>query len=320
MSGPAEPTVRPDRPPLPRATPIVSFSPVTFDVAGRPAPLEMRVVAPATGGELPVILFSHGHGASNFLASMRGYGPLADFYAGHGFVVILPTHQNSKTLALDPTGPEGPLFWRSRAQDMHVILDRLDEIESAVPGLAGRVDKSRIAAVGHSLGGHTVAMLAGARVTDPSTGEVVDLSEPRIKAAVLFSPPGDGKDMAPWAAEHYPELGANDFSRMTTPALVLTGDQDVNPRFSERRDWRADAYRLSPAPKSLLTLTDTGHIFGGISGYDAKEASDENPALVAQVQRLTWSYLRSALYPGDPAWEEVCAGLTSGRVGQVESK
>ena len=320
MSGPAEPTVHPDRPPLPRATPIVSFSPVTLDVAGRLAPLEMRVVAPATGGELPVILFSHGHGASNFLASMRGYGPLADFYAGHGFVVILPTHQNSKTLALGPTGPEGPLFWRSRAQDMHVILDRLDEIEAAVPGLAGRLDKSRIAAVGHSLGGHTVAMLAGARVTDPATGEVVDLSEPRIRAAVMFSPPGDGRDMAPWAAEHYPELGANDFGRMTTPALVLTGDQDVNPRFSERRDWRADAYRLSPGPKSLLTLTDAGHIFGGISGYDAKEASDENPALVAQVQRLTWAYLRSALYPDDPAWEEVCAGLTSERIGRVESK
>ena len=320
MSGWPEPTVHPDRPPLPRATPIVSFSPVTFNVAGRLAPLEMRVVAPATGGELPVILLSHGHGASNFLASMRGYGPLADFYAGHGFVVILPTHQNSKTLALDPTGSEGSLFWRSRAQDMHVILDRLDAIQAAVPGLAGRLDQSRIAAVGHSLGGHTVAMLAGARVTDPQTGEVVDLSEPRIKAAVMFSPPGDGRDMAAWAAEHYPELGANDFSRMTTLSLVVTGDQDINPRFSNRKDWRADAYRLSPGPKSLLTLRDAGHIFGGISGYDAKEASDENPALVAQVQRLTWAYLRSALYPDDPAWEKVCTEMTSERVAQLESK
>ena len=49
--------------------------------------------------------------------------------------------------------------------------------------------------------------------------------------------------MADWAAGHYPELGANGFSRMTTPALVVTGEQDFNPRFSERRDWRADAYR-----------------------------------------------------------------------------
>lgn len=35
----------------------------------------------------------------------------------------LPAHLNCKTLALDPDGPKGPLFWRSRAQDTHVILD-----------------------------------------------------------------------------------------------------------------------------------------------------------------------------------------------------
>ena len=107
---------------------------------------------------------------------------------------------------------------------------------------------------------------------------------------------------------------------MTTLSLVVTGDQDINPRFSDRKDWRADAYRLSPGPKSLLTLRDAGHIFGGISGYDAKEASDESPALVAQVQRLTWAYLRSALYPGDPAWEKVCTEMTWERVAQLESK
>ena len=71
--------------------------------------MELRVVSPATGDNLPIILLSHGHGASNFLASMRGYGPLADYYAAHGFVVILPTHQDSKTLALDPTEGGGLL-------------------------------------------------------------------------------------------------------------------------------------------------------------------------------------------------------------------
>ena len=195
-------TVKPDWPPVPPATPILSFSPVLLTVPGRIAPvMEIRVVAPAVGSELPVVLLSHGHGQSNFLSSMRGYGPLADFYAGHGFVVILPTHQNSKTLALDPNGPEGALFWRSRAEDMRFILDHIDAIEAAVPGLTGRIDKGRVAVVGHSLGGHTAAMLAGAPVTDPSSGEVVDLAEPRIKAAVLVSPPGNGADMAPWAAE-----------------------------------------------------------------------------------------------------------------------
>lgn len=149
-----EATVKPDRAPLPAATPILSFSPVTLNMPGRTDPnLQIRVVAPASGTNLPIILLSHGHGSSNFIASMRGYGPLADFYAAHGFVVILPTHQNSRTLGLDPNGPEGALHWRSRPLDMRFILDHLDEIEKAVPGLEGRIDRNRVGFVGHSLGG-----------------------------------------------------------------------------------------------------------------------------------------------------------------------
>ena len=316
----SEPTVIPDRPPVPMATPILSFSPVTFEVPGRQAPLEMRVVVPATGDKLPVILLSHGHGSSNFIASMRGYGPLVDFYASHGFVVIIPTHQNSKTLGLDTNGPEGALFWKSRPRDMSFIIDHLDEIETAVPGLAGRIDRNRIAAVGHSLGGHTVAMLAGMRVKNPESGEDVDLSEPRIKAAVLFSPPVSGSDASATIAERYPALVNSDFSFMTTPCLVVTGDKDINPMFSERADWRADAYRLAPAPKSLLTVRDAGHIFGGISGYDAAETSDESPERVAAIQRITWAYLRTALYPDDPAWSTIKSETETGSQARIESK
>src|SRR5687768_10122528 len=94
---------------------IMSVSPVIFKVPGRRVDLEISVSAPVTGKNLPIILFSHGHGASNFLSSFRGYAPLADFYAAHGFVVIQPTHQDSKTLSLDTNGPEGALFWKSRA-------------------------------------------------------------------------------------------------------------------------------------------------------------------------------------------------------------
>ncbi len=305
----SQPTIAVHRPPVPAARPIVSFSPLVLDVPGRAVPIEARVVAPATGDQLPVMLFSHGHGSSNFLASMRGYGPLADFYAACGYVVILPTHLSSKTLALDADGPEGALFWRSRAQDMHALLARLADLERIVPGLAGRLDKDRVVAVGHSMGGHTVAMLAGMRVTDPKTGEVVDLSAPTLRAAVMLSPPGKGADLAPTARERYPVLARNDFSTMTLPGLVVTGDKDFNAVFSERADWRADAYTSSPAPKSLVVLRDAGHMLGGISGYDAKETSDENPERVAIVQRVTWAYLRSAIDPADDAWNVVAEEL-----------
>ena len=306
-----EATVKSDRAPLPQATPIISYSPLVFDVPGRQAPLEVRVTMPAMGNKLPLILLSHGHGASNYLASTRGYSPLVDFYGAHGFVVIQVTHQDSKTLALDPKGPEGAVYWKSRPQDFHFILDHLDDIENTVPGLAGRMDKSKIAVVGHSMGGHTSALLAGATVTDMHTSEVVDLSEPRIKAFVMIAPAGDGKDAAPWLIANYPEPLATNYGTMTSPALVIVGDADCNPNFSTRADWRADAYKLAPGPKTLLTVFGAEHIFGGISGWDALETSDEDPARVAEIQRATWAYLRSALYANEDAWPDVISELSS---------
>jgi predicted dienelactone hydrolase len=67
-----------------------------------------------------------------------GYGPLANFWAAHGFVVIQPTRLDSNALGLrEEDLPDAPLFWRDRATDMTFILDHLDDVEAAVPGLAG---------------------------------------------------------------------------------------------------------------------------------------------------------------------------------------
>ncbi len=309
--------------PVSAPTPVVSVSPVVLSAPGRAVELQMRVSAPVTGRELPIILLSHGHGNSNNLSSLNGYGPLANFYAAHGFVVIQPTHLDSKTLRLDPTGPEGPLFWRSRAEDMKRILDQLDHIEAAVPELSGRLDRSRIAATGHSLGGHTTALLLGMRLSDPNDGTEVDLADSRIKAGVLLAAPGrGGAALSAFASEHYPVLRNPSFAAMTTPALVVAGDQDANPMFSDRADWRADAYSLSTGPKCLLTLFGAEHGLGGVSGYDAAETTDENPARVALIQRLTWAYLRTALYPEDPAWPAARAALMDApeTLGRIESK
>ena len=109
---------------------------------------------------------------------------------------------------------------------------------------------------------------------------------------------------------------------MTTPALVVVGDDDVSPHLTVRgADWHADSYFLSSGPKCLLTLFGAGHGLGGVSGYDAAETTDESPERVAAVQRLTWAYLRTALYPEDPAWPLACAAFAQIReLGRVECK
>ena len=138
----------------------------------------MRVSAPTIGRDLPIVLLSHDHGRTNNLSSLNGYGPLANFWAPRGFVVIQPTHLSSRTLSFDPKTPGAPLFWRSRVEDMKRILDQLDVIEASVPELSGRLDRSRIAVAGHSMGGQTASMLLGVRLTDPDDGTVVDKAEP----------------------------------------------------------------------------------------------------------------------------------------------
>nr|WP_297532830.1 alpha/beta fold hydrolase [uncultured Roseateles sp.] len=290
--------------------PVVSVSPVVLPAQGRPVPLQVRVSAPGTGDNLPIVLLSHGHGASNNLSSLNGYGPLASYWAARGFVVIQPTHLSSATLrgVVDPNGPEGALFWRSRAEDMTRVLDALDAIEDAVPGLRGRVDRARVAVAGHSLGGMTAGMLLGQRVTD-ADGTVVDLRDRRIAAGVIIAGPGNPAFLTGAARDRYPVLRTLDFSAMTAPALVVVGDRDVNPMFSDQAEYRAGAYTLSPGPKALLTVFGGEHILGGISGYDAAETTDESPARVEAVAQMTWAYMRSALNPADPAWPSACVAL-----------
>lgn len=207
---------------------------------------------------------------------------------------------------------------------MKHILDDLDVIEASLPEFSGRLDRSRVAVVGHSMGGHTVGMLLGARLTDPEDGTVVDMAEPRIKAGVLLAAPGSGgADLSAWADENVPFFRHPNFAKMTTPALVVMGDHDVSPHLTARgADWHADPYVLSNGPKCLLTLFGAGHGLGGVSGYDAGETTDESPERVAAVQRMTWAYLRSALYPEDPAWPEACAALEQmpDPLGRVECK
>lgn len=304
-------------------TPVISISPVVVSVPGRAVDLHMRISAPVTGRDLPIIIFSHGHGNSWYLSSLNGYGPVANFWAAHGFVVIQPTHLDSRILGLRETSG-GPLFWRSRAQDIKSILDRLDLIEASVPQISGRLDRSRIAVAGHSMGAYTASMLLGVRVTDPDDGTEVDMVDSRIKAGVLFSAPGNGgADLSTYAAENYSFFLTTNFAHMATPALVVAGEKDVSPHLTVRgADWYTDPYFLSTGPKSLLTVSGAEHGLGGVEGYDAEETTDENPERLSGVLQLSWAYLRTTFYPEDPAWSAARAALidTPNPLGRIESR
>lgn len=277
----------------------------------------MRVTAPVTGTDLPVVVFAHGFGWS-----LDGYAPLADHWAARGFVVVQPTHLDSRTLGAAPGDRTFADISRIRTDDLRRAIDELDRIEAAVPGLAGRVDHERIAVAGHSWGGQSASTLLGARVLDADGGPGEDLADPRVRAGVLLATTGVVRDdLSPFAAEHFPFMDPS-FSGMTPPVLVVAGDHDDSPLSERGPDWFVDPYALSPAPKALLTVAGGEHSLGGIVGVGVAETTDESPERLALVQDVTTAFLRRALGVDDDAWSAAQDALGGGDDprGRLETK
>jgi pimeloyl-ACP methyl ester carboxylesterase len=307
--------------PIGPATPFMLISPVAIPSPGRAVELTVRVTAPTTGSQLPVILLSHGGGFTNYLSSFRGFSPLADFWAAHGLVVVQPTHLSSRSLGVPRVVPESRAYWQSRVDDLTAILDHLDLIESAVPGLAGRIARDRIGVAGHSMGGQTASMLLGAHVTDEA-GTVIRVADERVKAGVLLAPTGAGGEHLTEMASRFTCLRTAGFDQMATPTLTIVGERDKAAELTTRGPaYHADPYVMSPGPKSLLTLVDGEHMLGGITGYDTVETTDEHPERVAAIQRLSWAYFHGVLVPNSVAWERACGAFaTLTHIGSLESK
>jgi dienelactone hydrolase len=307
--------------PVSPATPIVAISPVTLSAPGRIVDLEFKVTAPTTGSNLPIILLSHGGGLANFLTSYRSAGPLVEFWASHGFVVIQPTHLTSRGLLLDSATPGFPLFWESRVNDMKQILDQLDLIEDAVPQIEGRLDRNRVAVTGHSFGGQTAAMLLGADFVDDD-GTKVRVPDARVKAGILLASTGAGGDHLTEASARFACLRTAGFADMTTPTLVVVGDKDFTWELSSKgADYHTDPYTYGPGSKSVLTLFGGEHLLGGVTGFDAAGTTDEDPERVAVIQRLSLAYLQSTLYDDDPSWIQASAAFGElSDLGSIEDK
>lgn len=298
-------------------TPVVSVAPLELSALGRPTPLEVRVSAPSTGTNLPVVVFSHGNGWN-----LDGYAPLTAFWASHGFVVIQPTHLDSRRNGFGLDHPVFPAIWSERISDLTRIIDQLERIEDAVPGLAGRVDRRRIAATGHSWGGQTAQSLLGARVVDEAGQVGEDMSDSRVTAGVLFAATGiGGEDLHPFAQANFPFMRPS-FHELIKPTLVVAGDLDQSAMSSRGPDWFTDAYTYSPGATDLLTLFGAEHSLGGIVGYEVAETTDENPERVSVIQRMSTAYLQTALRVDENSWSAARAAFNDSTdpIGGVDSK
>jgi predicted dienelactone hydrolase len=297
-------------------TTVLSALSVSIPAPYRGQDLKVRVTVAAAGEHLPVIVFGHGFGLTN-----RDYAPLVDYWAARGYAVIQPEFLDSARLGIAPTDPRTPDIWRLRVTDMSTVLDNIDLIEQSVPGLGGRLDRTRFVAAGHSYGATTASMLLGARVRS-STGEVGEsMSDNRFTVGVLFSITGDGGGLNEMAAQYFPFMRP-DFDGMTTAALIVAGDHDQSPLGTRGPDWFTDAFTLSPSDKTLLTVSGGEHGLGGINGYNDTRTTDESPARVEFVSRASVAYLEKELDADFALWDDITAQPADGdaALGHFESK
>src|ERR1043165_9954210 len=78
---------------LPNETdyPVGSIPNAVLHDSARNKDLYMTIEYPTRGGPYPVIVFSHGFGGSN-----TAYTPLTEYWAGHGYIGLKPSHADSR--------------------------------------------------------------------------------------------------------------------------------------------------------------------------------------------------------------------------------
>ncbi|MFA4945214.1 MAG: serine hydrolase [Lentisphaeria bacterium] len=108
---------------------VLTIPLVTLHDTTRSKPLQVRIAAPAAGGPFPVIIFSHYAGGTK-----DDYNELINFWAGHGYVCLVPNHADSPQIG-GQRGAAALQGWRGRALDLCFLLDSLGELEQSVPEL-----------------------------------------------------------------------------------------------------------------------------------------------------------------------------------------
>jgi predicted dienelactone hydrolase len=113
-----------------------------------------------SGAPYPLIVFSHGdHG--------RSTNGQADFlkntWAGQGFVVVAPDHQKNTSYDFDDSDANRAAIQFDRPIDIRFVTDQILLLNAdASSFLYGLVNPEAIGVSGHSFGGHTTLIVAGA--------------------------------------------------------------------------------------------------------------------------------------------------------------
>jgi predicted dienelactone hydrolase len=256
--------------------------------------------------QVPLMVFSHGIGGSR-----RGYSYLGQHVASHGIASLHLQHVGSDRALW--TGNPFSLVGRlqdaaQEAEAVNRVLDfkfALDTLlaDPAHAALARRVDAGRIVAAGHSYGANTTLMASGARV--PRPGKVIDLHDPRVRAAIAISSP-------PFYGQAEP---TQILAGINVPSLHVTATEDIIriPGYYSGSEDRIKVFDATGGPRKWLAVY-TGGSHSMFTDRSGTGGTLLNPQVKAATQALVLAFVRS-VFEGDEAaithWPQRHAAIVS---------
>ncbi len=272
-------------------------------------------VFPAGSARFPVLLFSHGLSGSPLSGD---YIEALKLFASHGYVVVAPFHGDLRFADLDLEGFADVIYalrnFRtfvamqavrplSLSSALDVVLDH--------PDFRDRIDKAQVGGFGASLGGESLLLMAGARLTttigQSSARVTVD---PRLKAAAGYVPyfgvdvyPAFGRDLAGLDGVMLPFLAIGGTADTTAPLSVI--ERGVR-RMSDTRQLVALTglqHGFDPRYASDLFTWSLDFLEGQLSGNEVARAHSAGMTQVAggmeDVQRIDYMAPTPVRGPGE---------------------
>jgi predicted dienelactone hydrolase len=268
------------------------------DRDGRSIPIKVHY--PATKGPWPLAVWSHG-GAGNW----DGFLNQARHLASHGYISVCVEHVFSNTTRVRKLTRASRAFGikakvknallrivadsksvLERPRDVSFAIDRAIEWSAGGGPLAGRIDTSKIAVIGHSYGAYTALAVCGAQpILDyldppvaPGKGLAGDLSDSRVTVGIAMSPQGPGTSRFSEAS----------YATIDRPLLCLSGSEDNQLGHDGRTqpaEVRLRAFELMPnGGKIMVWLANADHLaFADNPKVDRLPPSPSRP----DTQRIT---------------------------------
>lgn len=187
----------------------------------------------------PLVIFSHGFGGCKTQSTF-----LMEALVAAGYVVVAPDHKDALCGGNGVSGIHKPeqkfrdydswtdATYKDRAADIRKVYKAMLEDN----GWARHIDFSRVAVVGHSLGGYTALGLAGAW---PSW------KMPEVKAVLALSPYVG------------PYLKSGSLANLGVPVMYQSGKLDLGIRTAVAKE--NGAYDQSAAPAVYVEFDKVGH-------------------------------------------------------------